>query len=161
MVAPQVRLVSEPDVPDTEKLTWLVLGRGSDQLAGGDASLLMSAASAIFGGDGSRNVPKDIVQGLGFDEFSIGSASGALSSHVPGQTVAGATSTSTSTTNTTDQVVSVGKHLMPGLVLAVERGLGDGSGAVKLSWQLTRRITVVGRTGSESAVDINYTFSFN
>ena len=161
VVAPQVRLVSEPDVPDTEKLTWLVLGRGSDQLAGGDASLLMSAASAIFGGDGSRNVPKDIVQGLGFDEFSIGSASGALSSHVPGQTVAGATSTSTSTTNTTDQVVSVGKHLMPGLVLAVERGLGDGSGAVKLSWQLTRRITVVGRTGSESAVDINYTFSFN
>ena len=142
-------------------MTWLVLGRGSDQLAGGDASLLMSAASAIFGGDGSRNVPKDIVQGLGFDEFSIGSASGALSSHVPGQTVAGATSTSTSTTNTTDQVVSVGKHLMPGLVLAVERGLGDGSGAVKLSWQLTRRITVVGRTGSESAVDINYTFSFN
>ncbi|MBC3860543.1 translocation/assembly module TamB domain-containing protein [Undibacterium jejuense] len=160
VVAPQVRLVSEPDVPDTEKLSWLVLGRGSDQLAGGDASLLMSAATAIFGGDGSRNVPKDIVQGLGFDEFSIGNSSGAPSSHVPGQTVAGTTSTSTSSSGS-DQVVSVGKHLMPGLVLAVERGLGDASGAVKLSWQLTRRITIVGRTGSESAVDINYTFSFN
>ncbi|MFZ6863201.1 translocation/assembly module TamB domain-containing protein [Undibacterium sp. Ji67W] len=160
VVAPQVRLVSEPDVPDTEKLSWLVLGRGSDQLAGGDASLLMSAATAIFGGDGSRNVPKDIVQGLGFDEFSIGNSSGAPSSHVPGQTVAGTTSTSSNSTNS-DQVVSVGKRLMPGLVLAVERGLGDASGAVKLSWQLTRRITIVGRTGSESAVDINYTFSFN
>jgi len=161
VVAPQVRLVSEPDVPDAEKLTWLVLGRGSDQLAGGDASLLMSAATAIFGGDGSRNVPKDIVQGLGFDEFSIGNSSGSPSSHVPGQTVAGATSTATATNATSDQVVSVGKHLMPGLVLAVERGLGDASGAVKLSWQLTRRITIVGRTGSESAVDVNYTFSFN
>ena len=161
VVAPQVRLVSEPDVPDAEKLTWLVLGRGSDQLAGGDASLLMSAATAIFGGDGSRNVPKSIVQGLGFDEFSIGNASGTPSSHVPGQTVAGATSTSTTSSTSTDQVVSVGKHLMPGLVLAVERGLGDASGAVKLSWQLTRRITIIGRTGSESAVDINYTFSFN
>ena len=160
VVAPQVRLVSEPDVPDAEKLTWLVLGRGSDQLAGGDASLLMSAATAIFGGDGSRNVPKDIVQGLGFDQFSIGNASGGPSSHVPGQTVAGATSTS-STNASSDQVVSVGKHLMPGLVLSVERGLGDASEAVKLSWQLTRRITIVGRTGSESAVDINYTFSFN
>ncbi|MFZ6689087.1 translocation/assembly module TamB domain-containing protein [Undibacterium sp. SXout11W] len=160
VVAPQVRLVSEPDVPDTEKLSWLVLGRGSDQLAGGDASLLMSAATAIFGGDGSRNVPKDIVQGLGFDEFSIGNSSGMPSSHVPGQTVAGTTSTSSSSTSS-DQVVSVGKRLMPGLVLAVERGLGDASGAVKLSWQLTRRITIVGRTGSESAVDINYTFSFN
>ncbi|MFZ6847790.1 translocation/assembly module TamB domain-containing protein [Undibacterium sp. RuRC25W] len=161
VVAPQVRLVSEPDVPDAEKLTWLVLGRGSDQLAGGDASLLMSAATAIFGGDGSRNVPKDIVQGLGFDEFSIGNSSGAPTSHVPGRTVAGNTSTASSTATSNDQVVSVGKHLMPGLVLAVERGLGDASGAVKLSWQLTRRITIIGRTGSESAVDVNYTFSFN
>jgi hypothetical protein len=63
VAAPQVRLVSEPAVPDAEKLSWLVLGRGSDQLAGGDASLLMSAATAIFGGDGSRNIPRDIVQG--------------------------------------------------------------------------------------------------
>lgn len=160
VVAPQVRLVSEPAVPDAEKLSWLVLGRGSDQLAGGDASLLMSAATAIFGGDGSRNVPRDIVQGLGFDEFSIGSAGRSSTSHVPGQTVAGTTGVSSSNSGS-DQVISVGKRLMPGLVLSVERGLGDASGAIRLSWQLTRRITVVGRTGSESAVDVTYTFSFN
>ncbi|MBC3911357.1 translocation/assembly module TamB domain-containing protein [Undibacterium umbellatum] len=156
--APQVRLVSEPDVPDAEKLSWLVLGRGSDQLASGDASLLMSAATAIFGGDGSRNVPRDIVQGLGFDEFSIGSSSNGSSSRLPGQTIAGSTGTSNATT---DQVVSVGKRLMPGLVLSVERGLSDASGGIKLSWQLTRRISIIGRAGNESAVDVNYTFSFN
>ncbi|MFZ6870451.1 translocation/assembly module TamB domain-containing protein [Undibacterium sp. Di27W] len=156
--APQVRLVSEPAVPDAEKLSWLVLGRGSDQLASGDASLLMSAATAIFGGDGSRNVPRDIVQGLGFDEFSIGSSSNGSSSRLPGQTIAGSTGTSNATT---DQVVSVGKRLMPGLVLSVERGLSDASGGIKLSWQLTRRISIIGRTGTESAVDVNYTFSFN
>ncbi|MDE2428923.1 MAG: translocation/assembly module TamB domain-containing protein [Burkholderiales bacterium] len=158
VAAPQVRLVSEPAVPDAEKLSWLVLGRGSDQLAGGDASLLMSAASAIFGGDGSRNVPRDIVQGLGFDEFSIGAAGSSSGSRLPGQTVAGSTGVSA---GSSDQVVSVGKRLMPGLVLSVERGLSDASGAIKLSWQLTRRISVTGRTGSESAVDVNYTFSFN
>lgn len=156
--APQVRLVSEPEVPDAEKLSWLVLGRGSDQLASGDASLLMSAATAIFGGDGSRNVPRDIVQGLGFDEFSIGSSSNGSSSRLPGQTIAGSTGTSNATT---DQVVSVGKRIMPGLVLSVERGLSDASGGIKLSWQLTRRISITGRTGTESAVDVNYTFSFN
>ncbi|MBR7793482.1 translocation/assembly module TamB domain-containing protein [Undibacterium sp. FT147W] len=159
VAAPQVRLVSEPAVPDAEKLSWLVLGRGSDQLAGGDASLLMSAATAIFGGDGSRNIPRDIVQGLGFDEFSIGAAGQNSSSHVPVQTVAGATGTSSSSGS--DKVVSVGKRLMPGLVLSVERGLGDASGAIRLSWQLTRRITVIGRAGNESAVDVTYTFSFN
>ena len=159
VAAPQVRLVSEPVVPDSEKLSWLVLGRSSDQLAGGDASLLMSAATAIFGGDGSRNVPRDIVQGLGFDEFSIGSSSSSNASRLPGQTVAG--STGNSNTASTDQVVSVGKRIMPGLVLSVERGLSDASGAIKLSWQLTRRISIIGRTGNESAVDVNYTFSFN
>ncbi|NDI85915.1 translocation/assembly module TamB domain-containing protein [Undibacterium crateris] len=160
VVSPQVRLFSDTAMSDAEKLSWLVLGRGSDQLASGDASLLMSAASAIFGGDGSRNVPRDIVQGLGFDEFSIGAAGNSGGSHLPGQTIAGSTN-SGNATNSADQVVSVGKRLMPGLVLSVERGLGDASGAIKLSWQLTRRITVTGRTGSESAVDVNYTFSFN
>ncbi|GGC71134.1 translocation/assembly module TamB domain-containing protein [Undibacterium terreum] len=158
VAAPQVRLVSEPDVPDAEKLSWLVLGRGSDQIAGNDASLLMSAAGAIFGGDGSRNVPRDIVQGLGFDEFSVGSADNSAGSKLPTQTIAGATAVSSTTT---DQVVSVGKHLAPGLVLSVERGLSDASGAVKLTWQLTRRVSIIGRTGTESSVDAYYTFSFD
>ncbi|MFZ6759141.1 translocation/assembly module TamB domain-containing protein [Undibacterium sp. Ji50W] len=158
VAAPQVRLVSEPAVPDAEKLSWLVLGRGADQLAGSDASLLMSAASAIFGGDGSRNVPRDIVQGLGFDEFSIGSSSANNTTRLPGQTVAGSTG---NTSTSTDQVVSVGKRLMPGLVLSIERGLADASGGIKLSWQLTRRVSIIGRTGTESAVDVNYTFSFH
>ncbi|WP_394779265.1 translocation/assembly module TamB domain-containing protein [Undibacterium sp.] len=162
VAAPQVRLVSEPDVPDAEKLSWLVLGRGSDQIAGNDASLLMSAAGAIFGGDGSRNVPREIVQGLGFDEFSVGSADNTVGSKVPTQTIAGATAVSSiSSSTTTDQVVSVGKHLAPGLVLAVERGLTDASGAVKLTWQLTRRVSIIGRTGTESSVDAYYTFSFD
>ncbi|MBI3285754.1 MAG: translocation/assembly module TamB domain-containing protein [Burkholderiales bacterium] len=161
VAAPQVRLVSEPAVPDAEKLSWLVLGRGSDQLAGSDASLLMSAASAIFGGDGSRNVPRDIVQGLGFDEFAIGAAGNGSSSRLPGQTIAGSTGLANGATTSGEQVLSIGKRLMPGLVLSVERGLSDASGAVKLSWQLTRRISVTGRTGSESAVDAYYTFSFH
>ena len=158
---PQVRLYSDTAMPDSEKLAWLVLGRGSDQLSSGDASLLLSAASAIFGGDGSRNIPRDVVQGLGFDEFSIGSAKTAAGSRLPGQTIAGATGVSSSSSSPSDQVVTVGKRLMPGLVLSIERGLGDASGALKLSWQLTRRVTVIGRAGSESALDVNYTFSFN
>lgn len=158
VAAPQVRLVSEPSVPDADKLSWLVLGRGSNQIAGNDASVLMSAAGAIFGGDGSRNIPRDIVQGLGFDEFSVGAADMGGASKLPGQTVAGATSLSSSAG---DQVVSVGKRLMPGLVLSVERGLSDASGAVKLSWQLTRRISIIGRSGTDASVDAYYTFSFH
>lgn len=157
VAAPQVRLVSEPNVPDAEKISWLVLGRGTDQIAGNDASVLMSAASAIFGGDGSRNLPRDVVNGLGFDEFSIGAAENGGASKMPGKTVAGVTAIGSSSG---DQVVSVGKRLAPGLVLSVERGLSDASGALKLSWQLTRRVSIIGRAGNDTSVDANYTFSF-
>lgn len=154
---PKVSLYSEPSVPDAEKLSWLVLGRGSEQLAAGDASLLMSAAGAIFGGEGQRNIPKQIVNGLGFDDFSIG-ASSAQASRLPSQTVAGSTGNHSSSN---DQVLSLGKRLSPDLVLSVERGLADASGALKLSWQLTRRISINARTGNESALDVNYTFAFH
>lgn len=156
--APQVRLISEPNVPDAEKLSWLVLGRAPDQLGGADTSLLFSAAGAIFGGDGSRNIPRQIVQTLGFDEFSVGLAENAGASKLPGQTIAGNTGLSA---GSTDQVVSVGKRIAPGIVLSVERGLSDASGAVKLSWQLTRRLSIIGRSGNDSSVDANYIFSFH
>ncbi|MBI3713336.1 MAG: translocation/assembly module TamB domain-containing protein [Burkholderiales bacterium] len=155
---PQVRLVSEPNVPDNEKVSWLVLGRGLDQFAAADASLLLSAAGAILGGDGSRNIPRELAQGLGFDEFSIGPAESGGSSKLPNQTVAGAISAG-STSN--DQVVSIGKRFKPGIVLSVERGVSDASNALKLSWQLGRRIRLIGRKGTDDAVDVKYSFSFN
>ena len=156
--APEVRLISEPNVPDAEKISWLVLGRAPDQLAGNDTSLLFNAAGAIFGGDGNRNIPRDIVQTLGFDEFSVGAAENVGASKLPSQTIAGTTGL---TTASGDQVVSVGKHIAPGIVLSVERGLSDASGAVKLSWQLTRRISIIGRSGTDSSIDANYIFSFH
>ncbi len=155
---PQVRLVSEPNVPDNEKVSWLVLGRGLDQFATADASLLLSAAGAILGGDGSRNIPRELAQGLGFDEFSIGPAESGGSSKLPNQTVAGAISAG-ATSN--DQVVSIGKRFKPGIVLSVERGVSDASNALKLSWQLGRRIRLIGRKGTDDAVDVKYSFSFN
>jgi translocation and assembly module TamB len=158
VASPQVRLVSEPNVPDSEKISWLVLGRESDQVGTADASLLLSAAGAIFGGDGSRNIPRELVQGLGFDEFSIGPAENGGSSKLPSQTVAGATAVGASSN---DKVVSIGKRLRPGLVLSVERGVSDASGALKISWQLSRRVRLIGRSGTDNSVDVKYSFSFN
>lgn len=157
VASPQVRLVSEPNVPDAEKLSWLVLGTGTADIASNQASVLLSAAGAIFGDDSGRNIPRDIVQGLGFDEFSVSSAETG-SSKLPGQTVAGSTAIGTASG---DQVLSIGKRLRPGLVFSVERGLSDASGALKLSWQLTRRISVIARKGTEGSLDAYYTFSFH
>src|SRR5690606_979869 len=49
--APQVRLYSEPDLPDSEKLAWLVLGRPATG-GGAEAAVLQQAAMALLSGSG-------------------------------------------------------------------------------------------------------------
>lgn len=155
---PQVHLVSEPNVPDPDKLSWMVLGRSSDQMAGSEAALLMSAASAIFGGDGggsSGGIPGSIARSLGMGDLSIGTSSTAPDSQLPTQTVAGAINTTAP-----DQVFSVGKRIAPNLIVSIERSLTDASNGLKLTWQLTRQFSIIGRAGSDNAVDGLYTITF-
>ena len=43
-----MQLVSTPELPDSEKLSWLVLGRSATALRGGETDLLFSAASTLL-----------------------------------------------------------------------------------------------------------------
>lgn len=138
---PKIKLVSQPDVPDSEKLSWLVLGRAPD--AGGlDSGLLMSAASSILGGQSDESMLNKITQGLGFDDFSIRQREGSSS--------------------LADQIGSVGKRLSNRAYLSYERGLTNAStGVAKLTYTLFPNITLVTRAGEDSAVDLFYNFSFD
>ncbi|MDP2868321.1 MAG: translocation/assembly module TamB domain-containing protein, partial [Methyloversatilis sp.] len=49
---PRVRLVSDSAMPDSEKLSWIVLGRGQESARGSDLSMLATAAGALLGGEG-------------------------------------------------------------------------------------------------------------
>jgi len=154
---PEVHLISEPNVPDPDKLSWMVLGRGSDQMAGSEATLLMSAAGAIFGGEDGSKIPSTISRRFGLEGLSFGTTSTAPGSQLPAQTVAG-------TINSTlpgDQVFSVGKRITPNLVFSIERSLTDASNGMKLTWQLTRGFSIIGRAGSDNAIDGQYIFSFD
>jgi translocation and assembly module TamB len=76
-VDPRVRLYSEPPMSETEKLSWLVLGRGPTGLGVADIGLLQTAASALWGGEGAA--PEDTLVGtLGLDELSIRQTDGAV-----------------------------------------------------------------------------------
>ena len=154
---PEVHLISEPNVPDPDKLSWMVLGRASDQMAGSESALLMSAAGAIFGGDDGSNMPRDIAHSLGLDGISVGTSSNAPGTQLPTQTVAG----TIASTVPGDQVFSVGKHITPNLIFSIERSLTDATNGIKLTWQITRRFSLIGRAGSDTAIDGQYTFSFD
>ena len=61
--APRVTLVSTPDVPDTEKLSWLVLGRKVDANNHNDAQALQSAAALLLADVGTSPLQKKVARG--------------------------------------------------------------------------------------------------
>ena len=150
---PRIRLVSTPDVPEPDKLSWLVLGRGPSELAPGDASVLLAAASSMLGGD---NPGADFSKRLGLDEVKIGrSDNGSVLGVLPQSTVAGRTGSPSAAT-----VVSVGKRLTRNVNLTYEQGLADAEGALRIAWQLTRQFQLLARAGYLPGLDAVYRWSF-
>jgi translocation and assembly module TamB len=157
---PVVKLVSEPNVPDPEKLSWIVLGRGQDQAGGGDSALLLSAAGAILGGQ-SGGMSRQLANSLGLDQIAVTSGElGAGSSRLPTSTVAGSQK-SGADANLASQIVTVGKRLSTQTYLSFEQSLGGAESIVKITHYLTRGLSIVGRAGTDNGVDIFYTFWFD
>ena len=155
---PIVRLVSDPNVPDTEKLSWLVLGQSPDQQGGADTTLLMTAAEAIFGGQ-DEGALKRLQRNLGIDEFGI--SSGTVSGGGRRQTSRVASSTGFGRNQAlTGQIVSVGKRLSSKALLSYEQSLSTTESIVKLTMSLSRRWSLVGRAGSDTALDLYWNYSF-
>jgi translocation and assembly module TamB len=150
---PRVRLVSSPDVPEPEKLSWLVLGRGASDASPGDTGVLMAAARALLG---NSNPGSDLSKRLGFDEIRIGRAdTGSVLGVLPQSTVAGRTGTSSAS-----EVVSVGKRLNNRLHLEYEQGLADTEGALKVTWRISRQFQVLVRAGYLPGLDAVYRWTF-
>ncbi len=162
---PIVRLVSEPNVPDPEKLGWIVLGRPPDQGSGGEMALLLPAAQALLGDSGS-GMSASLARALGFDEISFGSSvdgrSRVQTSSVATGSVTGTASSASSSNidSVPGQVITIGKRLSAQAMLSFEQSISGTSSIVKLTYQLTRRIAVVGRAGSENALDAVFSLSF-
>jgi translocation and assembly module TamB len=159
---PVVRLVSEPELPEAEKLSWLVLGRGSEQLGGNDASTLLNAASALLGREPSGGgVMQQLQRRLGFEELGlrqgqVGDPGGRqATSRIVGGGFTGGTPASAG-----GQIVTVSRRLSSNVLLSYEQALGRTENIVKLTVNLSRRLSVVGRAGSDNAIDLFYTFTF-
>ncbi len=154
---PTVKLVSDPELPDAEKLTWLVLGHGPEQLSAADAALLLPAAGSILGRD-SAGVVKQLKTNFGIDELGIRQGQlGDNNSRSQRSRIAGGSYDTTASTG--NQILSVGKRLSSNALLSYEQTLGEAESIVKLTVNLTREISVIGRAGSDNALDIFYTIT--
>jgi translocation and assembly module TamB len=138
-LSPIVRLYAEPDLPEAEKLAWLVLGRSASG-RGGEAALLQQAALALLGGN--RQGPSaSLTQALGLDELSFSGSNA-------GDTATGAT-------------VTIGKRLSNDFYVAYESGLAGTMGVFTIFYDLSRRLTLRAQTGAQSAVDLIWTLRYD
>ena len=155
---PVVRLVSDPDLPDVEKLSWLVLGHGPEQGGAGAAGLLLSAAGSLFGNE-AGGIVRQIRQGFGIDEFSVrqGEIGDSGGRQMGSRVVGGTFDTASGTGN---QILSVGRRLSRDVLLSYDQSLGGAGSVVKLSIALNRQVSLIARAGTDNALDIIYTFVF-
>ena len=134
---PRIRLYAQPDLPDSEKLAWLMLGRAAPA-SGAESALLQQAALAIMGGREGRSVASR----FGLDELSF----------------SGGSDTNAGTKGAT---VTLGKRLSDKLYATYEHSLAGAMGALFVYYELSRRWLLRGQAGERSAVDLIYTVSFD
>ncbi|HVL55492.1 MAG TPA: translocation/assembly module TamB domain-containing protein, partial [Burkholderiaceae bacterium] len=136
---PRVQLTSRPDVPDVEKLSWLVFGRGfEDARSAGQAAAVQGALLALQQARGGESGP-GVAGRLGLDVLSIGAGT------KPGE----------------EGVVTLGKRLTDRLFVSYEQSLRGIHNLVRLQYELTDRLSLRVRTGSESSVDVVWTVPLN
>lgn len=117
--SPRIRLYSEPDMSETNKLSWLVLGRSPDNLGRSDTALMQRAAMALISRDGESASDK-LIHNIGLDELSFSGE---------GDDARGT-------------VVRLGKQVSRNVFVAYERGLNATTGSWQVIYKLAQRFTL-------------------
>lgn len=136
--APMVTLTSTPAMPDSEILSWLVLGQDLNAASPDKLALLQTAAGALLGSGQNAPVTSRIANALGLSQLSF-SGQGGLQ----------------------NGIVTVGKRISSKLSVSVERGLGTTGSLFNIRYDFTHRLSLRLQSGSDSAVDVFYTFRFD
>ena len=134
--APFIRLYSEPEMPDAEKLALLVTGRPAPA-TGAETALVQQAALALLsarqGGGGSGG----IAGRFGLDALSVRRDS------------------------TEGAIVSLGKRFSRDFYAAYERSLSGALGTLSIFYDVSRRVTVRAQAGERTALDLILTFRYD
>jgi len=139
VLAPRITLVSDPTVPDAEKLSWLVLGHGLSSAGGNDIGALQGAASALLAQGAASGVSSQLATAFGLDDFSVGTSDDTLQ----------------------ERIVTLGKKISSRLYVSYQQGLESASSVLLLRYTLTRRVSLEAEAGTRSALSLFYNFAFD
>jgi translocation and assembly module TamB len=130
LLTPRVRLYSEPEMSESEKMSWLLLGRASDGLGRNDTALVQRAAMALLAGEGEA--PTDtLLRNLGITDFGLRQSDG----------------------DTRETIVSLGRQLSRRWYLGYERSVNATAGTWQLIYRIAQRFTLRAQSGLENSLD--------
>jgi translocation and assembly module TamB len=130
---PRVRLASDTDMSELDKLSWLMLGRATDGLGQADVALLQRAALALLLGEGGGPVD-GLIKGLGLTDISLRQT--------------------TDANDVRTMVVSVGKQLSRRWYVGYERSVNAAAGTWQLIYRVAQSFTLRAQSGEDSALDL-------
>ncbi|WP_418316071.1 translocation/assembly module TamB domain-containing protein [Piscinibacter sakaiensis] len=131
----RIKLFSEPEMSEIDKLSMLVLGRATEGTGRAETALLQRAAFALLAGDGESTTDK-VSRALGLDELSLRQTDGEVK----------------------ETVVSLGKQISDKVYVGYERGLNATAGSWQLIYRLAQRFTLRAQAGYENSVDLIWTW---
>lgn len=126
--SPKTRVYSEPALPETEALAYLVTGNSLNKASKADGSMIASAAMSLGAGRVSWLTDK-----LGVDNFEV----------KEGETLE-------------DTLVAVGQYLTPDFYIGTKVGLFNKQAVLVLKHKLTKTINVETETGTSQRIKLNY-----
>lgn len=133
---PRIRLYSEPEMSDGDKLSWLVLGRDPTGLDRTELALVQQAALALLAGDDNTG-GNPVLSRIGIDDLSV---------------------RQDDDSGVRETVVSLGKQLSSRWYVGYERSLNATTGTWQLIYRLARRITVRAQSGLDNSLDLIWTW---
>jgi translocation and assembly module TamB len=139
---PLLTLVSRPEVPDPDKLSWLVLGTAFDTTRGGQNAALQAAAAVLVAGTDAASPIRNLASNFGLDLLTLRTAP------------AGASDAGAAGSFAQDSIVTLGKRLTERLFLSYEQSLRGLQNLFRLQYQINERLNVRARAGSQTGVDL-------
>jgi translocation and assembly module TamB len=138
--SPLIRLYSKPAMPETDILSYIVLGHSLSK--GGDkeqTTLLMEAAGALLSAGESVLLKNQLSSGLGIDTLDVQTGGGDMSR----------------------SLVTVGKYLNPRLYVGLGGSLFTNTYQIILRYSLTKNLEVESKTGTVSGGNIYFKVEFD
>ena len=130
---PLLTLFSDPKMPNSSILSYLVLGRAAEGGSGGESALLYKAASAM--GFGAGTLTKSLSEAFGLDALQLNSGDGSKATSL-----------------------MLGKYLSPDLYVGYGVGLFNAANSFNIKYRFSKRLMFESNSGiSGVGADLIYT----